>query len=284
MKISHLAFGASATILALALTGCTGDSASGPAAASADCEPVSEFTTATEGTIKAAGMNEMPGFLGISDTGPFDGFNATLFEQFAAENCVTVEWTPSTGAGATLALQEKKVDIFVGIVVKSDARGEIFNQPPSELFFEAAGILSEEGWNSVGDLQGKSVGAVTGSTYTAPLIEAIGEENLTQYQSSDAAYNDLKAGRIDAVVTPSVPQGWYVHENPDLGVTSEIIEADEAFPLLTKQYEVNWPVVKGNDGLSDAISDFYDRIHEDGSLEKILGEYDITDAFYFSGR
>jgi ABC-type amino acid transport substrate-binding protein len=283
MKISKLALGASATIFALALTGCSSESDT-TAAPDADCTPVSEFTTASEGVIKAAGMNEMPGFLGISDQGPFEGFNATLFEEFAAENCLTVEWTPSTGAGATLALQEEKVDIFVGIVVKSEARGEIFNQPSSELFFEAAGILSEDGWSSVADLQGKSVGAVTGSTYTTPLIEAIGEANLTQYQSSDAAYSDLKAGRIDAVVTPSVPQGWYVHENPDLGVTSEIIEADENFALLTKQYEVNWPVVKGNDGLSEAISAFYDRIHEDGSLETILGEYDITDQFYFNGR
>ncbi|MDJ0349617.1 transporter substrate-binding domain-containing protein [Cryobacterium sp. PH29-G1] len=283
MKISQLALGASATIFALALTGCSSESGS-TAAPDADCKPVSEFTTASEGVIKAAGMNEMPGFLGISDQGPFEGFNATLFEQFAAENCLTVDWTPSTGAGATLALQEEKVDIFVGIVVKSEARGEIFNQPSSELFFEAAGILSEDGWSSVGDLQGKQVGAVTGSTYTTPLMEAIGEANLTQYQSSDAAYSDLKAGRIDAVVTPSVPQGWYVHENPDLGVVSEVIEADDNFALLTQQYEVNWPVVKGNDGLSDAISDFYDRIHEDGSLEKILGEYDITDPFYFNGR
>src|SRR5690606_6891746 len=113
----------------------------------------------------------------------------------------------------------------------------------SPLYYEFAGIASKssDSFKSAEDLKGKVVGAVTGSNYVPPLQEAIGEQNVKLYQSSDEAYQDLAAGRIDAVITPSSPQAYWVAQHPEADVVSNIIAEDSNYPVLTQEYKVVWP-------------------------------------------
>lgn len=290
MKIMSKKVGFSAVaVMALVLTGCATDAGSPDAAGgatAADCVPAHEFGTIQDGLLQVAGMNELPGFLGLTDDGPFQGLNADLLPMFAEENCIEFKWFPMTGPAATLALTDEKIDVLAGIIIKNDARRAIFGEMKTEIYYESAGILSAKANNytKIEELIGKKVGAVSGSNYIDPLMKAIGENNVVQFQASDAAYKDLAAGRIDAVITPSIPQGWYVKENADKGLVSNLAAEDSNYPALTMAYEIYWPHAMSNDALGVALTDFFERKKADGTVKKVLGEYGITADFYATGK
>ena len=292
MKIFRsLAAGASALLLVSGLAACStgpsnGSSNSGGSTPAADCKPEYEFKTLKEGVLQVAGMNELPSFLGNNASGPFQGFSVELMEQFAKQNCLTIEWTPGTGAATQLLAADGKVDVWVGIIIASAKRAEVMALQEHQLYFEFAGIASKksDGFSSVEDLKGRQVAAVTGSNYVPSMQEALGEANVKLYQSSDEAFQDLKNGRVEAVITPSSPQAYWVSQNAADTLVSKIIEKDDKYPVLTQAYKVVWPVNKSNNDLVSALSSYFKTVNDDGQLKKLLKDKGITDELHFTGR
>lgn len=277
---------AGAALMAFALAGCsTGASSDGSTTSTVaeDCTPLHEFETIKDGTLTVAAFNSPPKFHALSESGPFEGIDATLISQFAAENCLEVTFKPMTGPAAQLDLQDGKSDVMGGLILKSDARAEVFNQTEGYITLETVGITSSEGFTSVESLEGHRVGVISGSTYAEPLKEAVGAENVEEYQSDVNAFEDLKAGRIDAIVWQTM-QGLY-HSGAEEGFETEVIEEDSNYPILTGMLENNWPHSKGNDALTVAIDDFYDRVKEDGTLREVLIENGFEEPdLYITGR
>jgi polar amino acid transport system substrate-binding protein len=253
---------------------------------SGNCTPEYDFPTIKKGVIQVAGMNELPSFLASSSSGPFEGFSAELMNEFAKKNCLTVQWTPGTGPATQLLAANGKVDAWVGIIIASPARAKVMNLEQHQLYFEFAGIASKSanGYDSVEQLRGKKVGAVTGSNYVPSLQEAVGKDNAKLYQSSDEAYQDIANGRIDAVITPSTPQGYWVQQHPKAGVVSKIVKEDSKYPVLTQEYKVVWPVNKANPKLAEALSSYFKQVNTSGELKTLLNAKGITDELHFTGR
>lgn len=264
----------------------TTDAKGAAPAASASCTPEYDFPTMKKGVIQVAGMNELPSFLASSSSGPFEGFSAELMNAFAKKNCLAVQWTPGTGPATQLLAANGKVDVWVGIIIASPARAKVMNLEQHQLYFEFAGIASKaaNGYDSIEQLIGKKVGAVTGSNYVPSLQEAVGKDNVKLYQSSDEAYQDLANGRIDAVITPSTPQAYWVHQHPDAKVVSKIVKKDSKYPVLTQEYKVVWPVNKANPKLADALSSYFKQVNASGEIKTLLNAKGITDALHFTGR
>ncbi len=254
--------------------------------ASGNCTPEYDFPTMKKGVLQVAGMNELPSFLASSSSGPFEGFSAELMNEFAKKNCLTVQWTPGTGPATQLLAANGKVDAWVGIIIASPARAKVMNLQQHQLYFEFAGIASKSanGYDSVEKLRSKKVGAVTGSNYVPSLQEAVGKDNVKLYQSSDEAYQDLANGRIDAVITPSTPQGYWVQQHPKADVVSKIVKEDSKYPVLTQEYKVVWPVNKANPKLAEALSSYFKQVNTSGEIKTLLNAKGITDALHFTGR
>lgn len=288
------AVGACGILLVCAMGACsTSPSSTGPAAAGgtqsggdAGCTPEYTFPTLQKGVLQVAGMNELPSFLASSSSGPFQGFSAELMQSFAKQNCVTLKWTPGTGAATQLLASKGKVDVWVGIIIASPARAKVMNLEQHQLYFEFAGIASKskDAYTSIPQLNGKTVGAVTGSNYVPPLQKAVGNSNVKLYQSSDEAYQDLANGRIDAVITPSTPQGNWVRLHKSSDIVSKIVTQDAKYPVLTQEYKVVWPVNKENAKLNTALSSYFEKVNTNGELKTLLGKYKVTDPLYFTGR
>src|SRR5699024_1506499 len=112
----------------------------------------------------------------------------------------------------------------------------------------------------------------------------VGANNVKLYQSSDEAYQDLANGRIDAVITPSTPQGYWVRQHKDADLVSKIVAQNDKYPVLTQEYKVVWPVNKKNTKLTEALSSYFEKINSNGELKKLLKKYGVTDPLYFTGR
>ena len=286
MKRSTARLFTAATSLALiaGITACGAGAEAEPAAsADPDCTPMHEFPTIKEGVLTVAAFNSPPKFHALSNSGPFEGVDAALITQFAEENCLEVNFKPMTGPAAQLDLKDGKSDVMGGLILKSAARGEIFGQTEGYITYETVGIVSNRGFNSVDDLQGKRVGLISGSTYVEPMKEAIGADLVEEYQSDTNAFEDLVAGRVDALALQTM-QGTYLRaKNPEYA--TEIIEEDPDYPILTGLLENNWPHTKGVPELTAAIDDFFERVKADGTAERVLKENGLENTeFYLKGR
>lgn len=252
-----------------------------------DCEPLHEFPTINEGVLEVAAMNAPPKFHALSDSGPFEGIDAVLIAEFAEENCLEVNFKPMTGAAAQLDLSEGNSDLFGGLILKTEQRGEVFGQSEGYVIYETVGFTShvDDSYDSVASLEGGTVGTLSGSTYVEPLRDAFGAENVEEYQADTNAFEDLEAGRIDAVAWQSM-QGFNFSNDNDEYVTI-ILEDDPDYPELTQLFENNWPHTIDVPELTTAIDDYYERAKEDGTVERVLEENGITGEwadFYINGR
>src|SRR5699024_1484804 len=79
------------------------DSNANTESSSGECVPKHEFDTIKDGVIQAASMTEFPSFQATSDDS-FEGFSYTMMEEFAAQNCKTVDYQVGNGPQVTLAL------------------------------------------------------------------------------------------------------------------------------------------------------------------------------------
>jgi len=281
----------SATVM-LALSGCgapsTDDEAGGTVGNVAeDCTPTHEFPTLEDGVLTVAAMNAAPKFHALSDSGPFEGIDAALITEFAEENCLEVLFKPMTGAAAQLDLSEGKSDLFGGLHVKTDERAEVFGQAEGYIIYDALGMTSatEDSYDSLASLQGKKVGVLSGSFFAEPLKEALGEENVEEYQSEANAFEDLKAGRIDAAANQSM-MGFNFSNRED-GYETVIFEEDPDYPELTALFDINWPHTKDVPEFTAAIDDYYNRAKENGTVQRVLEENGVNPEvaeFYINGR
>lgn len=280
----------------LVLTGCASDSdseadaeAEGGMAGDVeeDCAPLHEFPTIEDGVLTVAAMNAAPKFHALSDSGPFEGIDAVLITEFAEENCLEVHFKPMTGAGAQLDLSEGNSDLFGGLILKTPERGEVFGQSEGYVIYETLGITSatEDSFDTLGSMEGVTIGTLSGSYYVEPLKEAFGAENIEEYQSDSNAFADLEAGRVDAVAWQSM-QGFNFSDREE-GYETIILDDDPDYPELTVLLENNWPHTKDVPEFTEAIDDYYTRAKEDGTVQQVLEDNDITpDAadFYINGR
>lgn len=271
---------ASALVLA---AGCAAEG-DAPESVADDCVPDFEFDTIQDGVLIVAGFNSQPKFYAPSDQGPFTGIDAEFVSQFAAANCLEVDFRPMTGPAAQLETAQGNTDLMAGLIFKSDARAEVLGQSEGWIVYEVAGITSaaENAYSSLDDLEGLVVGAISGSSYVPPLKELFGDANVREFQTDNAVFEDLRAGRIDAAFWQSMQGNWF--SSSDDGYVTEFIEDDPDYPELTAVLETNWPHTKDHPDLTAAIDAFYVQVKEDGTVERVLAEYGVEGDLYLQGR
>lgn len=194
-----------------------------------------------------------------------------------------------TGAAAQLDLREGKSDLFGGLHIKTDARGEVFGQAEGYVIYDALGVTSaaEDSFKTIKELQDAdaTIGALSGSFFVETLKAALGEDKIEEYQNETNAFEDLKAGRIDAVANQSMMS--FNLSNGEEGYETFVIEEDPDYPELTAQLEINWPHTKDVPEFTAAIDDYYERAKEDGTVARVLKENGVDDEtaeFYLNGR
>jgi ABC-type amino acid transport substrate-binding protein len=249
----------------------------------ADCQPAWKFDTLTPGVLSVAAINGMPKLLVSEGEGAGDGIDGKLIDDFAAEACLTVEWHPLTGAAALQNIQDGRVDMLGGVLIKTPPRAEVMNLTTGFYVHEAVGITSKDEVKTVDQLQGKTVGVQAGAFFVPALQAAIGADNVKEYQTSDATFKDLEAGRIDAVAATSLEGNYYVSSHPDAGFKSGPLADDPKYADLTKLYDVTWGTRLGHDDVTSAVDSFYTQAREDGTIAKVVESFGLDSNFYVEG-
>lgn len=131
------------------------------------------------------------------------------------------------------------------------------------------------------DPAGKVIGVqlgTTGDTYATDLEEKPEEgkkkSTIERYNKGADAVNALKQGKVDCVIIDNEPAKVFVSKNDDLKI--------EPNPFADEDYAI--AIKKGNTELLDKINTAIKELKEDGTIDKILGNYigDNTGSYQYT--
>ena len=193
------------------------------------------------------------------------GFEVALAEALAAELGVKAEFVQNDWSALVPSLERGTFDIAMnGLEVTPARTGVVLFTRPYYVF--ASRLMARRDDPSVvadlDSLKGKRVGTLTNS-YTADQLLAKGIEPV-YYEGTDEPYQDLVAGRIDAVFHDDIIAGIYGEPRPQLRVVGDF--ADGFYSIATP---------KTDQTLRDAVDAALEKIIQSGKLEEILKKENI---------
>ena len=275
------AFGAAATVAGLGLAGCSGgDSGSG----SASGDSASKLQTIKDRGVLNCGVKaDVLGYGYLNtETNEYEGLEIDLCYQIAAAVLETTyeeakeqglcEFTTVTPSTRGTLIDSGQLDIVAATYTITPEREEDwdFSTPYRT---DSVGIMvkSANGWTSMEDLDGQTIGVSTGST-TQQLVEQMIEDNgfnctpnFTEYQSDPEIKDALDAGMVQAFAMDRSTLNTYMDD------TVELLQPEIEFG--TQDYGV--ATQKGCD-LSKVVDDTVNELLESGWIDEEIETWGLV--------
>jgi polar amino acid transport system substrate-binding protein len=165
------------------------------------------------------------------------------------------------------SLESGKVDAVISGMTITDARREKVDF--SEPYYNAAQVIvvidTVEGYTKIEDIKGKLIGVQRGTTGAGMAEEVMGKDNadLKQFRKYNEVFNDLRLGRIDAVVADLPVAQTYLKNIPGLKISSP--------SMSEEQYGI--AVRKGNADLLKQINAGLAAIRASGEFDRIAEKW-----------
>lgn len=281
-----------ALVLALALLAACGGSAAtgGNTAPSSQAVPGSDPapvpSTAPDGSSDRQGITQL--VIGLDDQFPpmgfrddsnqLVGFDIDLAKAVCDRMGIEAVPTPIDWTTKEFELDGGKVDVLWNGLTITDARKESMLMSPAYIAnAQVIVVRADSGITTLADLAGKVVALQETSSADEAYAECAAagtEAELVKAPENISLFNDLKIGRIDAVVIDKVFGDYYIAENGE-GMLVTLTEqlADEEYGIAFK---------KGNDALADRILSVLDELVKDGTAAEISKQWFGEDRIIFS--
>ena len=245
-KVVSLVF--AAVLCLAALSGCAKDDGKLVMATNAEFPPF-EFVSTTNGIV-----------------GNFTGVDVAIAKAIADDMGKTLEVQNMEFEAVLLAGTQGTVDFAAAGITASDERRESMDF--SDTYYTATQyiIVRDDNTtiNSAADLMTAAVGAVDGYTGFKQCME-MGVANLTSFKKGVDAVNELKNGKLDAVVIDSHTALALIKANVGLKyVTDSVVFETEEYAIAVK---------KGNKDMLDQINKVLAQLKADGKIDEFVATY-----------
>jgi polar amino acid transport system substrate-binding protein len=203
------------------------------------------------------------------------GLDIDLGDAIAAELGVSIERVDTAWDGIFEGLDADKYDIIISAVtINAERKKDMdFSDPYIENWQAVAVKKGSTPITSLEELNGKKVAyqdATTSDEYLEDLTDtgAVDCEKF-EYAKVLNAFDDLRLGRVDAVICDStVADGYIAREPENFEITwlqsTEPDSVPETFGVAVK---------KGNENLVNAINDALKKLEDSGKLDEIRSSW-----------
>lgn len=184
---------------------------------------------------------------------------------------MSVEFQPIDWKTKESELSSGRIDlIWNGYTITDERKEKVLFTKPYLKNAQVVVTLADSKITKLDDLEGKVVGLQSLSSASdalngSPIKSKIKE--VTEFSDNVLALNDLKSGRLDAVVIDEIVIDYYMTKEQD---SFKIL--DES--LAPEEYGIG--VKKGNEALLEKLQKALDEMNEDGTAaevsEKWFGE------------
>lgn len=195
------------------------------------------------------------------ENGSTIGFDVDLATEVASRLGLTLEVTSVAWDGIIPGLKSDKYDILMSAMTITPERSAEINF--STPYYDSAQSIAVQDSNDTikneADLAGKNVGVQLDTTGQTLAESIAGIKEIFKYETIAAAFEDLKLGRVDAIVN-DYPVNAYIAKTQGGTKVVKEIKTDEQYGIGVKQ---------GNDELLTAINQKLAEIKADGTYDKI---------------
>lgn len=248
----------------LILSGCT--TKEEPKTESASQEP--KIKTIKEGVLTAGSDVAYPPFeYQDENTQEIVGFDVDLIKEIGRRIGLEVQIQPAAFDTIIQALNAGKYDCVISaMTITNERKQQVDFSDPYIDSNQSLAVRKGSDIRKLEDLKGKVVGVqrgTTGELKAQELKEQYGIKEIKSYDDTLMAFEDLKAGRVDAIVN-------------DLPVTAYLVKKDPVFEIVAEiptgeQYGI--AVRKDSKELLEAINKALREMREDGTYDKIYEKW-----------
>lgn len=221
-----------------------------------------------DGVLNVGTNAEFPPFEYVGDDGEPDGFDMALIKAIAQKLGVDVQ-VENMEFDSLVASIGSKIDVAIAGMTVTDERKEMVDF--SDEYYEAVQYVivpSDSEIASAADLEGKNIGVQLGTTGDF-IVEDIKDATAAQYNKAVDAVNDLRNGRVDAVIIDKNPAQVFGEQ---FGDEVKLFDGEsEEFGFEKEYYAIALP--KGNAELAKSINDALAELKSDGTFDELVSQY-----------
>jgi cystine transport system substrate-binding protein len=255
-----LALGAGGALTALAA--CGGKSKSDAAQTTAQRVEASK-------TLRIGLEGTYPPFNFQDKDGQLAGFEVDFAKALAAQMGVKPVFSPSPFAGLLGALESRRIDVVINqITITPERQAKYdFSKPYTVSGIQIIVLKGKTGVATPADLAGKKVGVGLGTNYESWLRANVPTADVRTYDDDPTKYQDLKAGRIDAVLNDRLVAADFIKSSPEFVASGPPFAAQGAGVAMLKD-----PAMKV------LVDQAIDALRADGRLAAISQKWFAADV------
>ncbi|MDR0936301.1 MAG: ABC transporter substrate-binding protein [Oscillospiraceae bacterium] len=234
-----------------------------------------DLTTVTPGVLKVGMEVGYPPMEYLAEDGvTITGFDYEVAGKIAEKLGLALEIVDTEWGAILTSLDSNRYDVVISSLSITESRQANYNITKAYIANNLVLVTtSGSGIASTDDLAGKLVATQTETTADDYMNElqdgglALGDYFV--YDKIIQCFDELKLGRVDAVMVDKVVALYYLQNYSEL---ETVWESDVAEPL-------GMGLKKGNDALTAAIESAVDELYNDGTIAGIANKYfgsDIT--------
>ena len=221
-----------------------------------------------DGVLNVGTNAEFPPFEFVGDDGEPDGFDMALVKAIAEKLGVEVQ-VENMEFDSLVASIGSKIDIAIAGMTVTDERKAMVDF--SDNYYEAVQYVivpADSDIAQAADLEGKNIGVQLGTTGDF-IVEDIKDATASQYNKAVDAVNDLRNGRVDAVIIDKNPAQVFGEQFKD---EVKLFDGESPeFGFEKEYYAIALP--KGDEELAKSVNDALAELKEDGTFDELVSQY-----------
>lgn len=231
-------------------------------------KPKKVFKTLKEGLLTVGSDVAFPPFeFKDEKTQEIVGFDVDLAKEIGKRLGLKVEFVPANFDSIIPALKANKFDCVISAMTITEEREKQvdFSDPYIDSD-QSLAVKTGSPIKSTKDLKGKVVGVqrgTTGELKAKELQQQFGIKEVRAYDDTLLAFEDLKAGRVDAVVNDLPVTAYLVKRQPEIQIV-EVIKTGEKYGVAFREDQ---------DDLREAFNKVLAEIKADGTYDQIYEKW-----------
>lgn len=226
-------------------------------------------------SVRIATEGAYPPFNMKNTSGALEGFDVEIAQALCAKMNAQCEIVAQDWDGIIPGLLSNKYDAIVASMSITEERKQkvAFTNPYYSNYLRFVAAKGSGLTATPEGLKGKNLGAQRATIAAQHLEDNFRRSaNVKVYDTQEAAYLDLKSGRIDALLSDIYPaHDWMAQPgNEGYEFIGESIDIDDKIGIAVR---------KGDQALQAKINDAIKAIRADGTYQKINAKYFPFDIF-----
>jgi L-cystine transport system substrate-binding protein len=222
------------------------------------------------GTLRIGLEGTYPPFNFQGKDGQLTGFEVDFAKALAAQLGLKPQFQAAPFAGLLGALESGRTDVVINqITITPERQAKYdFSEPYTVSGIQIIKLKDKPGLEKPQDLAGRKVGVGLGTNYEQWTRANVPTADIRTYDDDPTKYQDLKAGRIDAVLNDRLVAADFVKNSP------EFVASGAAFAA-----QGSGVAMKKDPGLKVVIDQAIDALRTNGKLATISQQWfgqDVT--------